>query len=334
MSLNAIKGCFAKQLPNMGGPYIARLVFDLGAESVYIIHKGVIMGAISSRLFVEQGFIEIVFCAVDSSLQEGGYGRLLMDFLKGVVQARGIHDILTCADNEAVGYFKKQGFNEKEIRMEPSRWVGYIKDYDQVTLVHCLIHPEIDYLNFQKTVLARQLANLADRTGIQISKPIPEFAEEQPSLPHAVYHVSLPLPLILRRRAPALRSAGILRLLNGYDDRCRILREKFIRILEALKSDPKNADIFMRPVTEEIAPNYFDVIQSPMDLWSIENRLKRYDDYYKRPEIFAIDVALMCDNAKHFNPPDSQFYRHAIELFKKFKRLYAAKCPDSEFAEV
>jgi histone acetyltransferase len=318
----------------MGGPYITRLVFDFEAESVFILHKGVIMGAISSRLFVEQGFIEIVFCAVDSSLQEGGYGRLLMGFLKSVIQARGIHDVLTCADNEAVGYFKKQGFSDKEIRMEPSRWVGYIKDYDQVTLVHCLIHPEIDYLNFQETVLAKQLANLAQTTGIRISKPIPEFAEEQPSLPHAVYHVSLPLPLILRRRAPALRSAGILQLLNGYDDRCRILREKCVRILEVLKSDPKNADIFIRPVTEEIAPDYFEVIQSPMDLWSIENRLKRYDDYYKRPEIFAIDVALMCENAKQFNPPDSSFYRNAIELFRKFKRLYAEEFPHAQLGEV
>jgi histone acetyltransferase len=317
----------------MGGPYITRLVFDLEAESVYIFHKGIIMGAISSRLFIEQGFIEIVFCAVDSSLQEGGYGRLLMGFLKSVIQARGVHDILTCADNEAVGYFKKQGFNEKEIRMEPSRWVGYIKDYDQVTLVHCLIHPEIDYLNFQDAVLAKQLRNLADRTGIRILKPIPEFAEEQPSLPHAVYHVSLPLPLILRRRAPTLRSVGILQLLHGYDDRCRVLKQKFLRILGALKSDAKNADIFMRPVTEEIAPDYFDVIQSPMDLWSIENRLKRYDDYYKRPEIFAIDVALMCDNAKQFNPPDSAFYRNAIELFRKFKRLYAEEFPQAELAD-
>jgi hypothetical protein len=71
-----------------------------------------------------------------------------------------------------------------------------------------------------------------------------------------------------------------------------------------------------------------------MDLWSIENRLKRYDDYYKRPEIFAIDVAVMCDNAKQFNPPDSPFYRNAIELFRKFKRLYAEEFPDAQLGEV
>ena len=33
------------------------------------------------------------------------------------------------ADNYAIGYFKKQGFT-KQVTMDRSRWVGYIKDYD------------------------------------------------------------------------------------------------------------------------------------------------------------------------------------------------------------
>jgi len=334
MILNEIKNCFVKQLPNMGGMYIARLVYDLDAESVFLFHKGAVMAAISSRIFQEQRFIEIAFCAVDSSLQDSGYGRLVMSYLKTVIQARGILDILTCADNEAVGYFKKQGFNDKEIRMEPSRWIGFIKDYDQVTLVHCQIRPEIDYLNFQEAVLDRQLAMLAERTGIQISKPLPEFAEEQPSLPHAVYHLSLPLPMILRRRAPNLKSPAVIQILKDYDDNCAAIRPKLFKILEGLKADAKNSEPFRKPVTEEIAPDYFDVIHSPMDLMSIENRLRRYDDYYKRPEIFAIDVTLMCNNAKLFNSPDSTYYRNAVELLKRFRKLYAEEFPDSEMGEL
>lgn len=36
---------------------------------------------------------------------------------------------LTYADNYAVGYFQKQGFT-KEITLDKSLWMGYIKDYE------------------------------------------------------------------------------------------------------------------------------------------------------------------------------------------------------------
>ena len=329
MTLNDVKNLFVKQLPNMGASYVTRLVYDFEAESVIVLHNGQVGAAISSRLFPAQGFIEIVFCAVESSLQSRGYGRLAMMYLKHVIQTRGIFDILTCADNDAVGYFKKQGFNAVEIRMDPARWVGYIKDYDLVTLVHCRLHPEINYMTYTEHALGRQLRMLGEKTGMKVAGPIPEFEEDFSALPHAVYNVSLPIPLILRRYAPNLRTEGVKKLLDGYDKNCRIVREKLFRILEGLKADVRNSGIFLRPVTEDIAPDYFDVIGSPMDLFSIENRLRRYVDYYKRPDIFATDVTLMCDNAKQFNPPDSSFYRNAVELYKRFKKLYAEEFPDA-----
>jgi histone acetyltransferase len=333
MILNEVKNLFGRQLPNMGLPYITRLVFDFNAESIVIFHNGVVSGAISSRLFISQRFIEIVFFAVEMAQQDQGYGRLAMSFLKTVIQSRGIYDVLTCADNDAVGFFKKQGFNDQEIRMDPDRWVGYIKDYDGVTLMHCLVHPSIDYLTFVDAVLGKQLRALEVKTGLRIAKPIREFELDIPSLPHAVYHLSLPLHVILERCAPNLRSKGVMTLLANYVAECRAIREKLFRILNALKSDARNAEIFLRPVTEDVAPDYFEIIVSPMDLWSIENRLKRYEDYYKRPEIFAVDVHLMCENAKTFNGPDSVFYRNAVELYRKFKKLYFEEFPNTALPE-
>lgn len=331
MTLNDVKNLFVKQLPNMGASYVTRLVYDFEAESVIVLHNGQVGAAISSRLFPAQGFIEIVFCAVESSLQSRGYGRLAMMYLKHVIQTRGIFDILTCADNDAVGYFKKQGFNPVEIRMDPERWVGYIKDYDLVTLVHCRLHPEINYMTFSTHALAQQLRFLSQRTGLRVAGPIPEFGEDLPALPHAVVNVSLPIPLILKRYAKDLQTEGVRKLLTGYEKRCKTVREKLFRILDGLKADVKNSAIFLRPVTEDVAADYFDVIGSPMDLFSIENRLRRYVDYYKRPDIFATDVTLMCDNAKLFNPPDSPFYKNAVELFKRFKRLYAEEFPEGSW---
>ena len=109
---------FSRQLPNMGTIYISRLVFDVEAFCVSLIHEGRAHGAICVRIFKKEEFIEISFCAVDYEYQSRGYGRLLMDFLKCYVQNIGIFDIITCADNEAVTYFQKQGFNKHEILMD------------------------------------------------------------------------------------------------------------------------------------------------------------------------------------------------------------------------
>ena len=164
MLLNDSKNIFSRQLPNMGAEYVSRLVFDYNAVTVMILHKGIVNGAICSRIFYIENFIEIVFCAVESTLQSRGYGRLAMNYLKSVIQIEKIYDILTCADNEAVVYFKKQGFNDKQINMDPKRWVGRIKDYEGVTLVHCKIYPDVDYMNFMTTI-NNQIAFLEQSIG-------------------------------------------------------------------------------------------------------------------------------------------------------------------------
>jgi histone acetyltransferase len=330
MILSDVKNVVVRQLPEMGPPYITRLVYDFEAESVVVFKQGMVSAAIVSRLFLPQEFIEVVFLAVEAGLQGQGLGRLVMAFQKSVVQARSMRDILTCADNDAVAYFKKQGFNTQAIRMHPDRWIGYIKDYEGVTLVHCYLHPQIDYLRFTEKVLSAQFKFLERETGIRISEPIPEFREDFPVLPHAVVNLSIPLPSLLRRCCPSLKSPGIQGILDDYDDHSQSVKEKLMRILNGLKADVKNSSIFLKPVTEEIAPDYFDQIASPMDLSSIETRLTMFNDYYKRPEIFAIDVTLMCENAKTYNDPDTIFYHNAVDLLRRFKRLYLAEFPDAD----
>ena len=90
--LNKLDRLFSRQLPNMGTIYISRLVFDVEAFCVSLIHEGRAHGAICVRIFKKEEFIEISFCAVDYEYQSRGYGRLLMDFLKCYVQNIGIFD--------------------------------------------------------------------------------------------------------------------------------------------------------------------------------------------------------------------------------------------------
>ena len=77
VKLIGLKSLFAKQLPKMPRPYIARLVFDRRHTSLAILsddpqHRGSddeIIGAICYRGFRDMRFAEIAFCAVNSSHQ-------------------------------------------------------------------------------------------------------------------------------------------------------------------------------------------------------------------------------------------------------------------------
>jgi histone acetyltransferase len=88
----------------MGSDCITRLVFDFHALTVMLFHNSEIKRALCCRIFTEELFIEIVFLAVDFSFQPG---RLFMNYLKAIIQTQELFDILTCADNEAVGFFRK-----------------------------------------------------------------------------------------------------------------------------------------------------------------------------------------------------------------------------------
>ncbi|KAG2429318.1 hypothetical protein HXX76_011086 [Chlamydomonas incerta] len=161
--LVGLKNIFSKQLPNMPKEYIVRLVFDRRHRSVALLKRnGTVIGGITYRAFHEQAFGEIAFCAVTSHEQVKGYGTRLMNQTKEFARTvdRLTH-FLTYADNNAVGYFEKQGFT-REISLARERWQGYIKDYDGGTLMQCVMHPRISYTALPDLVRTQRLA-LDDR---------------------------------------------------------------------------------------------------------------------------------------------------------------------------
>eukprot|EP00976_Prorocentrum_cordatum_P064091 1177350-Prorocentrum_minimum.AAC.2 len=204
--LVCLKNIFAKQLPNMPKEYIVRLLFDRNHESMLAIKAGIVVGGITFRTFkrqvsnmsclsgatgkdmrMGQGFAEIAFCAVTATEQVKGYGSRLMNHLKVTFQpsylstntvatklieefSRERHKtthFLTYADNNAVGYFVKQGFG-KEVLLERERWHGYIKDYDGGTLMECALSNVISYSDFprmirnQRTALDNKIREFSD----------------------------------------------------------------------------------------------------------------------------------------------------------------------------
>ncbi len=192
--LTQAKNIFATQLPKMPREYIARLVFDRKHRSLLALKRDRVIGGITFRPFLPQGFAEIAFCAVTSSEQVRGYGTRLMNHLKQAAKMDKISNFLTYADNFAIGYFRKNGFSKTvraaprhlralsthtcplhlppppphthtlhafptrtpQISMAPERWVGFIKDYDGGTLMDCLMCPAVDYLNVPAMIAAQR----------------------------------------------------------------------------------------------------------------------------------------------------------------------------------
>jgi histone acetyltransferase len=217
--LNEAKNVFSRQLPQMGSDYIARLVFDYHAETVLLLHDGVVNVAICSRVFAEERFIEIVFLAVDSELQGIGYGRLIMNYLKTVIQVSLLHDLLTYADNDAIGFFRKLGFNDKAINMNPQRWIKRIKDYERVTLMHCRIWPEIDYMNLD-LFLGRTIEFVQRKVGCRVVQPLFPPDDSWIPFPGAPRFQNRPLAeiLVAIERGKRAEEAA---LVEGYRDRRR-----------------------------------------------------------------------------------------------------------------
>jgi histone acetyltransferase len=160
--LTGLKCIFQKQLPKMPKDYIARLVYDKTHLSIAIIKQPLeVVGGITYRPFNARKFAEIVFCAVSSDQQVKGYGAHMMAHLKDYVKATSpIMYFLTYADNYAIGYFKKQGFT-KEITLEKSIWMGYIKDYEGGTIMQCSMLPKIRYLESSRMLQKQKEAVMA-----------------------------------------------------------------------------------------------------------------------------------------------------------------------------
>lgn len=316
--LIGLKNVFARQLPNMPKEYIVRLVMDRSHKSVMVIRRNQVVGGITYRPYVSQKFGEIAFCAITADEQVKGYGTRLMNHLKQYARdIDGLTHFLTYADNNAVGYFIKQGFT-KEISLEKDRWQGYIKDYDGGILMECKIDPKLPYTDLS-TMIRRQRQAIDEKI-------------RQLSNCHIVYtgidfqknEVGIPRRIIKVEEIPGLKEAGWtpdqyghsrFRTTSASADRAsnRKSLTAFMRSLLKLMHDHPDAWPFKEPVDARDVPDYYDIIKDPMDLKTMSKRVES-EQYYITLEMFLTDVRTMFRNARTYNSPDTIYYKCATRL--------------------
>lgn len=312
--LVGLKGIFSRQLPNMPKEYIVRLVLDRGHKSLVILKGMKVIGGITYRPFYKQNFGEIAFCAVTSQEQVRGYGTRLMNKLKEHCKSEGLTHFLTYADNNAVGYFAKQGFT-KEIYFEREKWVGYIKDYDGGTLMECALHNSLFFSDFPEIIRrqreavdgkVREMSNshvvlpgLACFKDPTIKKPIK--IEDIPGVKEAgwVPETSPRYLLLLPGVGPVLPTKDKL--------------HNFMRVVYKAIIEHEDAWPFIEPVRKEEVPDYYEIIKDPIHLTLIGTRISS-EEYYINLEMFAADLKRMFNNCRIYNSPETPYVKCANRL--------------------
>ncbi|KAI1288677.1 histone acetyltransferase GCN5-like protein [Xylaria venustula] len=305
--LTGLKCLFQKQLPNMPKEYIARLVYDRTHLSIAIIkHPLEVIGGITYREFRVHKFAEIAFCAVASDQQVKGYGAHMMAHLKDYVKATSpVMHFLTYADNYATGYFQKQGFT-KEISLAKSVWMGYIKDYEGGTIMQCTMIPRVRYLEVGRMLLKQKETVRAKIWAFSKSDVV-----HQPPAEWASGAVTEIDPLSI----PAIRATNwspemdILAREPRHGPHFNQLR-RFIYQLQ----DHKQSWPFRVPVNRDEVPDYYNVITSPMDLSTVEERL--HQDQYDAPKDLVDDLKLIFDNCRKYNDETTVYAKCANKLEK------------------
>eukprot|EP00960_Hanusia_phi_P038493 753461-Hanusia_phi.AAC.6 len=105
----------------------------------------------------------------------------------------------------------------------------------------------------------------------------------------------------------------------------RQLQERCTQLLRRMSSR-LDATPFLEPVDPQRdgCPDYFDVIARPMDLGSVQKKLREggYPASSAGLQDLYADVKLVFDNAMYYNPPSHPIHRQARRLFLSFLNAY------------
>ena len=298
-----------------------------------------IIGGICFRAYPEMRFAEIAFCAVSASQQVKGYGTKLMNLFKMYAINIGIEYFITYADNYAIGYFKKQGFT-KVVQMPKARYQGLIKDYDGGTIMECYVHPSVDYTRVAEMVAMQRQFILerikAERQLTKSDKVVypalrPDFATN--TTESTTVNRSRGEAYCNAQRAlaiPGVSQAGwtmsdlVYMMSSGTskdsDQKKHLLKGELLMYINKV-IDQQFAWCFRDPVDTTEVTDYLSVISEPIDLKTMEKRIRK-GDWYKNKYMLYSDMMKMANNCKLYNGEGSQYYDYAVSLEKYLGTLF------------
>ncbi|CAK7346021.1 unnamed protein product [Dovyalis caffra] len=89
--------------------------------------------------------------------------------------------------------------------------------------------------------------------------------------------------------------------------------------------------VFSEPVDPEELPDYFDIVENPMDFSTLRKKLD--EGAYTNLEQFEKDVLLICSNAMQYNSSDTIYFRQARAMQEIAKKDFENLRQDSDDSE-
>ena len=98
-----------------------------------------------------------------------------------------------------------------------------------------------------------------------------------------------------------------------------ILSDRLEAVRSAAEGRPK-AGPFLKPVSRQLSPHYYEIIHEPMDLQTIREKNRKYD--YNTADKFVADFELMKINAIKFNGKGTLLANEAVEMWEFGEFVY------------
>ena len=251
-----------------------------------------------------------------------------MNKLKDHCKNGGYKYFLTYADNNAIGYFKKQGFH-KNLKMPIEQWKDCIKDYDGGTLMEAEIDEKIDYSNLSEIIkeqkkciekLCNKFLNVKRKYSCQ---ELEEAFEKKKIDINAIRKKAkenddqIEITEEIFNCIPGMKESGW--TYKDYKFQCENEKKgenvNFItqcrNIIEKLKSHP-NSWPYKDPVDQKQIPDYYQKIKEPMDLQTLEKGVEAGN--YKDKAVFEKDLRKIFNNARIYNKPGTIYHKYATTL--------------------
>lgn len=220
---------------------------------------------------------------------------------------------------------------KQAVQMPKSRYQGLIKDYDGGTIMECYIHPSIDFTRIPEMVSAQkefisQRIKSTSKSDKAIYPPLPsDFSRkvESSDSKYSAAHRALAVPGV---KEAGWTLSDLIASTGGTkdsDQKKDLLKKELLGLVQKVQ-EKQFAWCFREPVDTTEVPDYLETIKDPIDLRTMEKRVRKGDHYKSKHQLYA-DMMKMVNNCKIYNGVGSSYYGCAVDLEKFLSSLFPVR---------